>query len=64
MPPCTNPPDPHPLGLEHQLSLGHGGCIQDVVDDVAQVVGGILDSLDVVQTLLAQLPGAGTQQGL
>ena len=52
------------LLLDDQLALGHGGCIQDVIDQSGQMVGGVLDGLDVVGALVPQRPRARPQHRL
>lgn len=55
---------PYLFALDDQTALGEGSSIQDVVDDVGQVVGGVLDGFDVVGALLPQLPGPPPQHRL
>ncbi len=52
------------LALDNQATLGEGCSVKNVVDDVCQVVRRVLDGLDVVSALFAQLPGPTSQHGL
>ena len=52
------------LLFDDQLAFGHGCSIQDVVDERGQMVGGVLDGLDVVGALVSQSPGPWPQHGL
>lgn len=50
--------------LDNQLALCHGSCIQNVIDQRCQMVGGVLDGLDIVGALVTKRPGARPQHCL
>ena len=52
------------LLLDDQLALGHGSRVKDIIDKRGQMVGGVLDGLDVVRALFTKSPGSRPQHSL